>query len=135
MLGSEEAGGKILIIESDPQSQEELQAALTKQGFEVIQATDGKRGLELANKEQPGLIFLDIHLPDIEGNSVLQILKQAEDTAEIPVIVASAEGYQISERARALALGAADFVAGPFDMDILLEEVRLFIREEDSIWR
>jgi len=133
MLGAAEAGGKILIIESDPQSQRELRNALTQQGFEVIQAADGVSGLALANKEQPGLILLDIHLPDMEGTSVLQTLKQTEETAEIPIIVASGEGYQLSERARALALGAADFMAGPFDMDILLEEVRLFIREEDSI--
>jgi DNA-binding response OmpR family regulator len=48
------------------------------------------------------------------------------------VIIASDEGYQISERARALALGAADFMTGPFDLDVLLDEVKMFILDEES---
>jgi len=132
MLGPEEAGGRILIIEDDRQPQETLHAALTQEGFEVLQATDGGSGLVLAREEQPGLILLGLRLPDMDGAAVLQALKQAAETAAIPVIVASSEGYQVSERARALALGAADFLTGPFDLDVLLEEVRLFIREEEA---
>jgi len=78
------------------------------------------------------LILLGLRLPDMDGTYILQQLKQAPETTEIPVIIASSEGYQLSERARALALGAADFVTGPFDLDVLLEEVRLFILEEEA---
>jgi DNA-binding response OmpR family regulator/anti-sigma regulatory factor (Ser/Thr protein kinase) len=132
MLGPADAGGKVLIIEDDVQSQAELRAALTQQGFEVLQATHGKTGLELANREQPGLILLGLRLPDMDGTSILHDLKQAPETAGIPVIIASSEGYQLSERARALALGAADFMTGPIDLDVLIEEVRLFILEEED---
>jgi PAS domain S-box-containing protein len=132
MLGPADAGGKVLIIEDDDQSQVELRTALTRQGFRVLQATDGKSGLELANREQPGLILLGLRLPDMDGTSILQDLKHAPETVDIPVIIASSEGYQLSERARALALGAADFVTGPFDLDVLIEEVRLFILEEED---
>ncbi|MDX1416444.1 MAG: response regulator [Candidatus Promineifilaceae bacterium] len=131
LLNSEETEGKILIIGSAPQPQNDLKTVLKNQGYTIIQAEDGARGLTLAAEEQPGLILLNLKLPDMEGTEVLQTLKDVEETAQIPVIVASGGSYQISERAKALALGAADFMAGPFDMDILLEEVRLFIREED----
>jgi signal transduction histidine kinase/DNA-binding response OmpR family regulator len=132
MLDPADAGGKILLIENEDQSQAELCTALLQQGFEVLEATNGKTGLDLANKEQPGLILLGLRLPDMDGTYILQQLKQAPETAKIPVIIASSEGYQLSERARALALGAADFVTGPFDLNVLLEEVRLFILEEEA---
>jgi PAS domain S-box-containing protein len=131
MLGPAEAGGKVLIIEDDDQHQEELHSALTQQGFEVLQATDGKTGLAMANEEQPGLILLGLRLPDMDGTVILQSLKQTPETVAIPVIIASDERYQLSERARALALGAADFLTGPFNLDVLLEEVKLFILEEE----
>jgi PAS domain S-box-containing protein len=132
MLGPAEAGGKVLIIEDDDQHQKELHSALTQQGFEVLQATDGKMGLALANEEQPGLILLGLRLPDMDGTAILQSLKQTPETVAIPVIIASGERYQLSERARALALGAADFMTGPFNLDVLLEEVKLFILEEEA---
>jgi DNA-binding response OmpR family regulator len=132
MLGPAEAGGKVLIIEDDDQHQEELHSALTQQGFKVLQATDGKTGLAMANEEQPGLILLGLRLPDMDGTAILQSLKQTPETVVIPVIIASGERYQLSERARALALGAADFLTGPFNLDVLLEEVKLFILEEEA---
>jgi PAS domain S-box-containing protein len=132
MLGPAEAGGKVLIIEDDDQHQAELHSALTQQGFEVLQATDGKTGLAMANEEQPGLILLGLRLPDMDGTAILQSLKQTPETVAIPVIIASDERYQLSERARALALGAVDFLTGPFNLDVLLEEVKLFILEEED---
>jgi len=132
MLGPAEAEVKLLIIEDDDQHQEELHSALTQLGYEVLQATDGLTGLTLANEEQPGLILLGLRLPDMDGTAILRSLKHAPETAAIPVIIASGERYQISERARALALGAADFLTGPFDLELLLEEVKMFIIEEED---
>ena len=86
----------------------------------------------MAFEERPDLILLGMKLPDMEGTAILRSLKHEAETAAIPVIIASDEGYQISERARALALGAADFVTGPFDLDILLEEVKMFILEQED---
>jgi DNA-binding response OmpR family regulator len=68
----------------------------------------------------------------MDGTAILQSLKQTPETVVIPVIIASGERYQLSERARALALGAADFLTGPFNLDVLLEEVKLFILEEEA---
>lgn len=125
-------GGKVLIIEDHFQPQEELMAALQEQGFEVLLASDGKSGLAMASEVQPGLILLGLQFPDMDGTAILRALKAAPETAEIPVIIASDTGYQLSERVRALALGAADFVTGPFDLDLLLEEIKLFILEEEA---
>ncbi len=132
MLGPAEAGGTVLMIEDHFQQQEELRVALEEQGFNVLHAVEGKTGLALAREEQPGLILLGMRLPDMDGPVILRTLKQTPETASIPVIIASDEGYQISERARALALGAADFMTGPFDLDVLLDEVKMFILDEES---
>jgi len=132
MLSLAETGDKVLMIEDHFQRQEELVKALRQQGFEVLQSTSGKAGLEMARQEQPGIVILGMHLPDMDGTAILLSLKQTPETAAIPVIIASDEGYQISERARALALGAADFVMGPFDLDVLVEEVKLFILDEEE---
>lgn len=132
MLGPAEAGGKVLIIEDHFQPQEELTAALEQQGFEVLLATDGESGLAMASEEQPGLILLGLQLPDMDGTAILRALKHTPETAAIPVIITSDHGYQLSERVRALALGAADIMTGPFDLDLLLEEIKLFILEEED---
>jgi len=132
MIGPAESGGKVLMIEDHFQPQSELVAALEQQGFDVLQATDGETGLVMAFAERPDIILLGMKLPDMDGTAILRSLKHEAETAAIPVIIASDEGYQISERARALALGAADFVTGPFDLSILLEEVKMFILEQED---
>ncbi len=132
MLGQADTAGRVLMIEDRFSQQEALTAALEEQGMEVLQAADGTKGLEMAAEERPDLILLGMQLPDMDGTTILRTLKQKEETAAIPVIIASDEGYQLSERARALALGAADFVTGPFDLDIILEEVKMFMYEDED---
>jgi PAS domain S-box-containing protein len=132
MLDQADTGGKVLMIEDRFSQQEALTAALEEQGIEVLQAAEGEKGLQMAVEERPDLILLGRQLPDMDGTTILRSIKQSEETAAIPVIIASDEGYQLSERARALALGAADFVSGPFDLAILLEEIKMFIHDEEE---
>jgi DNA-binding response OmpR family regulator len=124
---------RVLVIEDDPSVRELLTIALRKQAFDVLEAPDGETGLALAGRERPGLVVLDLRLPGIDGFAVLQALKRSPATAEIPVIaVTGSEGLWLGARARVLSLGAADFVAKPFEVNTLIDEIRVLINEREE---
>jgi DNA-binding response OmpR family regulator len=130
LAGAAPDGRRVLVIEDDPSVRELLAVALRKQGLEVLEAPDGETGLALAREGRPALILLDLRLPGIDGFAVLEALKRTPDTASIPVIaVTGNEGLWLGARARVLSLGAADFVTKPFELDALIAEIRLLMRD------
>jgi CheY-like chemotaxis protein len=125
---------RVLVIEDDESIRQLLTVALRKQEFEVLDAPDGETGLALAGQAQPELVVLDLRLPGIDGFAVLQALKRSPATAGIPVIaVTGSEGLLLGARARVLSLGAADFVAKPFEMDALIDEIRTLMHEREGV--
>lgn len=125
--------GRILVIDDDPSVRELLIVALRKQGFEVLEAPDGETGLVLAGRAEPGLILLDLRLPGMDGFAVLQALKRSPETAEIPVIaISGSTGLWLGARARVLSLGAADFVAKPFEMTELIGEIQTLMQDKEE---
>jgi PAS domain S-box-containing protein len=128
---TEEDMRKILVVEDDPDVTRLLQTALARQELDVLSAGDGETGLRMAGQEHPGLILLDLHLPGMDGFAVLRQLKQTPAIDEIPVIVMTgSEGLNPETRAKALSLGAADFITKPFRLDQLVEEIKLFVHHE-----
>jgi DNA-binding response OmpR family regulator len=124
---------RVLIIEDDASVRSLLAVALRKREFVPIEAPDGETGLALAGQERPDLVLLDLRLPGIDGFAVLQALKRSPATAAIPVIaVTGSDGLWVGARARILALGAADFVAKPFEMDALIAEIETLMDERGS---
>lgn len=100
---------KILFIEDQSTLQKIITDTLAKDGYEVVSALDGEAGVELAKKEIPNLILLDLILPKKDGFAVLEVLKKNSITASIPVVVlTNLEGSD--EIARALSLGAAIYL-------------------------
>jgi PAS domain S-box-containing protein len=125
--------GRVLVIDDEPAVRDLLVIALRKQGFDALEAPDGETGLALAARERPGLILLDLRLPGMDGFAVLQALKQSPATAEIPVIaVSGSTGLRLGARARVLSLGAADFVAKPFQVTELIGEIRALMQEKEE---
>jgi PAS domain S-box-containing protein len=88
----------------------------------LIPAMQGQLGLELARQHRPELILLDLHLPDVHGREVLEMLKRDPATAAIPVVVLSADATP-SQVERLLAAGAADYATKPIDVEWLLDTV------------
>jgi PAS domain S-box-containing protein len=124
---------KVLIIEDDESTRRLLSVGLRKHDLEPIEAPDGEQGLDLACQQSPDLILLDLNLPGAHGLEVLQRLKHSPDTASIPVIVVTGDAeLKLGARARVLALGAADFVTKPFEMDALVEEVQTLIPSREA---
>ena len=106
----------VLVIEDDRASLELLYAYLEGSGIEVVEARDGQDGLERVSSLRPAAILLDIRLPSLDGWEFLEAVKANPAAAEIPVIVVSI----VDERARGLALGAADYLMKPVRRDALL---------------
>jgi twitching motility two-component system response regulator PilH len=124
---------RVLIIEDDSATRKLLSTGLQNHGFEPLEAADGEAGISAAFTQSPDLVLLDLHLPGRDGFGVLQQLKRSPATAQIPVIVVTGdEDLWLGSRARVLALGAADFVAKPFEMDVLIEEMRTLIPPREA---
>jgi len=116
-----EAGGKILIVEDDLNTSRFYQTFLVKSNFEVITTINGGEALQLAKVHVPRLIILDIVLPDISGWEVLKRLKKNVKTADIPVLVISV----LSEKDKAISLGAIDYLEKPITGSDLIKRVKL----------
>ena len=111
---------KIMIIEDEPPIRKLLRIGLGTQGYNVLEASNGKIGLDLL-KQEPALIILDLGLPDIQGSDLLRIIRAHNDS--VPIVVLSSRGDE-AEKVEALDLGADDYLTKPFGMDELLARVR-----------
>ncbi len=100
---------KILMIEDEPTLSEMYKLYLNKVGCEVLFASDGQAGLEIAKQKKPDLILLDILMPHMDGWEVIKNLKCTPETNQIPVIVFSNLG-QLEEIEKGLNLGADDYI-------------------------
>ncbi|MBI4179440.1 response regulator [bacterium] len=115
-------GHKILICDDDVNMTKMTQFLLKKDGYEVVTAADGVDLVNLVKRESPGVILLDLALPNKDGYQILQELKADAETAPVPVIVMS--GYEKPEYVDgAIQLGAADYVVKPFKADALREKL------------
>ena len=108
--------GEVVVIEDDRPSLDLFSAYLSGAALRVTAARDGQSGLEAVRRVHPDAVLLDIRLPGIDGWAVLQALKAAPETRDIPVIVVSI----VEERARGAALGAAEYLVKPVGREALL---------------
>lgn len=100
---------KIVLVEDDEFLANMYETKLTLEGFEVAHAGDGEKGLELAKSEQPEIILLDILLPKKDGWEVLKILKDQEETKDIPVLMLTNLGQE-DDVDKGLKMGAVDYL-------------------------
>ncbi len=119
---------KILLIEDEVHVQELVRITLEKEGFRVITALDGKQGLDVARREKPDLIILDLALPVIDGFDVCKILRDQTDTAAIPIIILSARDGE-TDIVIGLMLGADDYMTKPFSPRELYARIKARLRE------
>ena len=115
----------VLIVEDDPSIALGLRINLEAEGYRVLDADDGEKGLLVARGESPDLIILDVMLPGLNGFEVLRTLRQEGYT--MPIIVLSARTGEM-DKVTGLELGAEDYVAKPFSLAELLARVRAALR-------
>lgn len=115
----------VLVIEDDAAIRHGVVLALVHVGFEVLEAGDGPRGIELARSEDVDLVLLDLVLPGKEGLDVLVEVRRHDPT--LPVIIVTARGDE-SDRVRGLELGADDYVVKPYSARELIARVEAVLR-------
>ena len=114
---------KILVIEDTIEVRENICEILSLDGYKVIEAPNGKIGIEKAIKEQPDLILCDVLMPELDGFGALKILNKNQKTHHIPVIFLTAKAEKGDFR-KGMGLGAADYITKPFDDTELLEAIK-----------
>lgn len=120
-------GKSIVLIEDDHPTRELVATNLRAEGYEVMEATTGERGLELAMTENPDLLLLDLLLPRMDGWEVLAKLRGDPQTSDLPVIIITALG-EVRHRAHGLRGGADDYISKPFSAPELLARVEAVLK-------
>ena len=125
---TEPTGARILVIDDELQIRRFLRISLASQGYRVLEAENGARGLELAATDNPDLIVLDLGLPDADGKD---ILAEIRSWSLVPVIVLSVRASE-AEKVMALDRGANDYVTKPFGVQEFLARVRSLLRVREG---
>lgn len=121
---------KILLVEDQEDLLRGLTINLSKEGYEVLEARRGDTGLQLALKEQPDLILLDVMLPGLNGLDVCRALRQKG--CAMPIIMLTAKAEEI-DRVLGLEIGADDYVTKPFGLRELLARIRVCLRRQPPV--
>jgi len=116
---------RVLVVEDDASITLGLRINLESEGYDVLDAEDGERGLEIARRERPDLLILDVMLPKMNGFQVLQAMRR--EGLMMPIIILSARTAEM-DKVTGLELGAEDYVAKPFSLAELLARVRAALR-------
>ena len=120
---------RVAIVDDTPEARRLIRRILQSQGdFEIFEATNGREAIELVNKEHPDLVILDLMMPEVDGFAVLDSLRSNPDTANIPVIVATAKELTVDEKSRLQGQIQSLMTKGDFLNDEFLDEVRSLIR-------
>lgn len=119
----------VLVVEDEPALVETLQYNLERAGYRVYTAGDGVTALEVARREQPDLILLDIMLPGMDGYDVCRLLRREMD---VPILMLTARDEEI-DKLLGLEIGADDYITKPFSMRELMARVKAHLRQAERL--
>jgi CheY-like chemotaxis protein len=118
---------RVLITDDDPITRILVKLLLERENFKMLEAANGRDAVEIATREHPDLILIDLNMPEMDGYEAIRRLRRNFSLATVPVVVLTAEDGPGVER-RVLELGADDYIVKPFDPDILLSRVNAVFR-------
>lgn len=121
--------GTILVVDDDPGVRALLALVLGKRGFTVVQAENGRLGVEAATRDRPDLVVIDWVMPVMDGRETVEQLKRDERTRDIPIVMLTSQAT-VDDKVAALEAGAQDFLAKPFDQRELVARI-----EQQMRWR
>lgn len=116
---------KILVVDDEQDIREIIKIALSDAGFQVLEAGDGKTAIEMAKREKPDLITLDIIMPNIDGFQVAKTIKEDPETKNIPIIILSVLAQDKDKYIQ----GITDYVSKPFNPDELVIKIKQTIEK------
>lgn len=118
----------VLVVDDEAVLRANLGEMLTFEGFNVIEAENGGRAVQLARAHQPDVIICDVAMPEVDGFEVLHRLKDHPATATIPVLLVTAQAEKASIQ-HGLALGATNYILKPFSFNDVLSKVQACVGE------
>lgn len=119
----------ILIAEDDEFSRKLVQAVLRPHGYRLLVADDGQQAVEIATRERPDLILMDMRLPELDGYDATRMLKSQPETASIPIVAMTAHALE-EERQKAEQAGCDGYVTKPIDTRSFPDQIKKHLAEE-----
>ena len=119
---------KILIVDDEPSVRQVLRRTLNK-NYIVLEAADGEEAVNMARKEKPALVLMDLMMPKMDGYTSCHVIKTDPVTKVIPVVILTAVGHELNAKL-ARGLGADGYITKPFRSQDLLDSVDQFLRTE-----
>ncbi len=116
---------RVLVIEDNGTNLYLIRFMLEKSGYEVIEAREGATGVELAGKEKPDLILMDIQLPDIDGLEATKRIRASEADSDIPIIALTSYAMA-GDRERALGAGCTGYIEKPINPETFMTEIEKY---------
>jgi two-component system alkaline phosphatase synthesis response regulator PhoP len=123
---------KILVVDDEPDILEFLQYNLEKEGFQVVTASDGEEGIEMAERENPDLIILDIMMPKMDGVEVCRVLRSRPKFAQTAIAFLTAREEDFSQIA-ALETGGDDYITKPIRPRVFLSRIKALLRRAERL--
>lgn len=123
---------KILVIDDDIAINELIKVNLELNGYNVLQAHDGTTGFAIAKQELPDLIILDVMMPEVDGYTVAQRIRQNPTTEETPILMLTALS-QLNDKVKGFDIGVDDYLVKPFEMEELQVRVRALLKRSRKI--
>ncbi|MCT4404597.1 DNA-binding response regulator [Leuconostoc falkenbergense] len=120
---------KVLVVDDEKPISDIIKFNLTKEGYDVVTAADGREALDMYNDESPDLVLLDQMLPEVDG---IEVLRQIRSKSDIPVIMVTAKDSEI-DKVLGLEMGADDYVTKPFSNRELVARVKANLRSRKSV--
>jgi two-component system alkaline phosphatase synthesis response regulator PhoP len=118
---------KILVVDDEADLVETIRFSLELEGYNVLVASNGEEGLNLARQEKPDLILLDLMLPKLDGYKVCRLLKFDERYKHIPILMLTAK-TQEKDKILGKETGANEYITKPFDMDELMAKIKSYLK-------
>ena len=125
-------GARILLVDDLPQNLEIYSGLLEPEGYAIELAQDGEQAVEMALKEPPDLILMDVSMPRLSGLEACRILKSDERTRLVPLVLITALSAR-EDRIKGIAAGCDDFLAKPVDFEELLARTRSLLRQKELV--
>ena len=123
---------KILVIDDDAAINELIKVNLELQGYNVFQSYNGTDGFAMAKQETPELIILDIMMPEVDGFTVAQRIRQCDDISDTPILMLTALS-ELDDKINGFNIGVDDYLTKPFEIDELIVRVRALLKRSNRI--
>ena len=117
---------RILVVEDNEKNMYLISFILKKNKYEVIEAWNGEQGIELAIKEKPDLIIMDIQLPGIDGLEATKKIKESEKASRIPIIALTSYAMT-GDREKALNAGFAEYIEKPINLKTFIADIKKYL--------